>query len=221
MTTKHFTLSAEKRERAGKGVARALRRENNIPGVIYGDHKEAVTIQLPVKEVTLEHQKGHLFTELCDLQVDGKKELVLVRDVQIDPVSDRILHVDFLRVSPKTMIHVNVPVHFLNQETSIGLKAGGTLNVVKHEVELICQATNIPEFIEVDLATAEIGDALKIHNVKLPSGTKPAISDRDFTIATIATPRKLIEEEPVAAAADAAPAEGAAAPADAKAEDKK
>jgi len=221
--TKHFALSAEKRERAGKGVARKLRAKNQIPGVIYGDHKEAVNIQLPVKEATIEYHKGHMFTNLCDLEVNGKKELVLVRDVQLHPVTDRLEHVDFLRVSPKTMIHVEVPVHFLNQDTCPGLKAGGTLNIVQHEVEVICQATNIPEFIEADLATAEIGDAIKIHDVKLPAGAKSA-SEKDFTIATIAVPRKLVEEEPVAAAADAAaPAEGAAAPAAdaAKAEEKK
>lgn len=218
--TKHFALSAEKRERAGKGVARKLRVKAQIPGVIYGDHKEAVMIQLPVKEVTMEYHKGHMFTNLCDLEVSGKKELVLVRDIQLHPVTDRVEHIDFLRVSPKTMIHVEVPVHFLNQDTCPGLKAGGTLNVVQHEVELVCQATNIPEAIEIDLANAQIGDALKIHDVKLPSGTKSA-SEKDFTIATIAVPRKLVEEEPAAEAA--APAEGAAAPAAdaAKAEEKK
>jgi large subunit ribosomal protein L25 len=205
--TKHFALSAEKRERAGKGVARELRRESNIPAVIYGDKKEAVSIQLPVKEVTLEYQKGHMFTTLCDLTVDGKKELVLVRDVQIHPVTDRVLHVDFLRVSPKTTLKVNVPVHFSNQETSPGLKKGGTLNVVRHDVELVCQATNIPEVLEIDLSAVQIGDAIKIRGVKLPAGAKPAIADRDFTIATIAAPRvAIVEDEPAeGAAAEAKP----------------
>lgn len=186
--TKHYALSAEARDRAGKGVARALRREDKIPGVIYGDAKEAVSIELPVKEVTMEYHKGHMFTTLCDLEVSGKKTLVLVRDVQVHPVTDRVLHVDFLRVSPKTTLKVSVPVHFLNQETSKGLKKGGTLNVVRHEVELVCQATNIPEFVELDIADAEVGSALKISAVKLPAGAKNAI-DRDVTIATIAMPR--------------------------------
>jgi large subunit ribosomal protein L25 len=186
--TKQYALSAETRERAGKGVARALRREAKIPGVIYGDAKDAVNVELPVKEVTLEYRKGHMFTTLCDLEVDGKKQLVLVRDIQIHPVTERVLHVDFLRVTPKTTLKVNVPVHFLNMETSKGLKLGGTLNVVRHEVELICQATNIPEFVELDIADAAVGEALKISAVKLPAGAKNAI-DRDVTIATIAMPR--------------------------------
>src|SRR5690606_36408414 len=128
--TKHYALSAEKRDRAGKGVARALRRENKIPAVIYGDSKDAENIALPVKAVTMEYHKGHMFTNLCDLEVEGKKTLVLVRDIQIHPVSDNVLHVDFLRVTPKTTITVSVPVHFTNEEEWPGLKAKGTLNVV-------------------------------------------------------------------------------------------
>lgn len=186
--TKHYALSAETRERAGKGVARGLRREAKIPGVIYGDAKPSVNVELPVKEITLEYRKGHMFTTLCDLEIDGKKQLVLVRDLQIHPVTERVLHVDFLRVTPKTTLKVNVPVHFLNQETSKGIKLGGTLNVVRHEVELICQATDIPEFVELDIADAAVGEALKISAVKLPKGAKNAI-DRDVTIATIAMPR--------------------------------
>ncbi len=200
--TKHYALSAETRDRAGKGVARALRREAKIPGVIYGDSKEVVTIELPVKEITLEYQKGHMFTNLCDLEVDGKKNLVLVRDLQIHPVTDRVLHVDFLRVSPKTTIMVHVPVHFINEEKCPGLKAGGTLNIVKHDLELVSLATAIAEFVEVDLEGLEIGDAVKLSNIKLPAGAKSA-SDRDFTVATIAAPRKLLEEEDAEAAAKA------------------
>lgn len=202
--TKHYALSAAKRDRAGKGVARALRREAKIPGVIYGDAKEAVSIELPVKEITLEYMKGHLFTNLCDLNVDGSKNLVLVRDLQIHPVSDRILHVDFLRVTNKTTIKVSVPVHFINEEKSPGMKAGGALNIVCHDLELVSLANNIAEFVEVDLDGLEIGDTVKISNIKLPAGAKSA-SERDITVATIAAPRKLLEEEPVAEAA-AAPA---------------
>jgi large subunit ribosomal protein L25 len=205
--TKHYALSAAKRERAGKGVARALRRENKIPGVIYGDNKEAVAIELPVKEITLEYHKGHMFTNLCDLTVDGAKQLVLVRDLQIHPVTDNVLHVDFLRVSPKTTLKVHVPVHFTGHEESPGMKRKGVLNVVRHDVEIICLATDIPEQIEVDLTPFNIGDAIKISAVKLPKGAKPAIEGRDFTIATIAQPRAVIEEE----AAPAAEGEAAAA----------
>lgn len=202
--TKHYALSAAKRDRAGKGVARTLRRENKIPGVIYGDNKEAETVELPLKEITLEYHKGHMFTNLCDLEVDGKKNLVLVRDLQIDPVSDKVLHVDFLRVTPKTTLNVNVPVHFTGHEASPGMKRKGVLNVVRHDVEMICLATQIPEQLEVDLTPFNIGDTIKISAVKLPAGAKPAIKDRDFTIATIAAPRTLVEEDAPAAEGEAA-----------------
>lgn len=220
--TKHYALSAEKRERAGKGVARELRRENKIPAVIYGDAKEPENIALPIKEVTMEYHKGHMFTNLCDLTVDGKKQQVLVRDVQLHPVTDNVLHVDFIRVSAKTTIVVHVPVHFTGHEECPGLKAKGTLNVVRHDVELVCRATDIPEQIEIDLSKFEIGDAIKIGGVKLPNGTKPAIADRDFTIATIVPPRLLLEEEDAANAEKADAAAAAESEAAAKAEaDKK
>lgn len=222
--SKHYALSAEKRERAGKGVARALRREKKIPAVIYGDSKDAENIQMTVKEVSMEYNKGHMFTNLCDLTVDGKKQLVLVRDVQVHPVTDNVEHVDFIRVTPKTTITVDVPVHFTNEETSKGIKNGGSLTVVRHELELICKATDIPEQIEIDLADFEIGDAVKISDVKLPAGVKSVIQGRDFTIATIAAPRKLLEEEDAenAAKADAAAAAASEAAAAAPAEgDKK
>lgn len=218
MSTNRIQLSADKRERAGKGVARALRREDKIPAVIYGDNKPPVTISLPEKEITLEYRKGHLFTSLTDIDVSGEKYLVLARDVQIHPLTDRLEHADFLRVSPKTRIAVEVPLDFINQETCAGLKAGGVLNIVRHEVEFLCAATDIPESIEVDLSGYDIGDAIKISAIKLPSGVTPTIKDRDFTLATIAAPRALVEETPAAAAAEgaegaAAPAAGAAAPA--------
>ena len=221
--TKHYALSAEVRERAGKGVARALRREKQIPAVIYGDNKEAESISLPVKEVTLEYHKGHMFTNLCDLTVSGKKQLVLCRDLQIDPVSSFVLHADFLRVTPKTTIHAHVPVHFSNEETCPGLKAKGTLNVVRHELELICLATDIPEGITVDLTPFNIGDVIKLSSVKLPKGVKSAITGRDITIATIAAPRKLLEEEDAenAVKAEAAAAAAAEEAAKAAAEEKK
>lgn len=210
--TKHYALSAETRDRAGKGVARALRRENKIPAVIYGDAKEAETIALPVKEVTMEYHKGHMFTNLCDLVIGGKKQLVLARDVQLDPVKDTVLHVDFMRVTPKTTIVVHVPVHFLNEDKAPGVKAGGSLTIVRHELELVCKATEIPESVEIDISTAEIGDAIKIDGIKLPSGTKSAYN-RDVTIATIAAPRLLLEEE------DAINAEKAAVEAEKAAEE--
>jgi large subunit ribosomal protein L25 len=210
--TKHYALSAETRDRAGKGVARALRRENKIPAVIYGDSKDAETIALPIKEVTMEYHKGHMFTNLCDLTVGGKKQLVLARDVQLDPVKDRVLHVDFMRVTPKTTIVVHVPVHFQNEDKAPGIKAGGTLTVVLHDLELVCKATDSPAEVVIDLSKAEIGDAIKISEITLPTGTKSGYQ-RDVTIATIAAPRLLLEEE------DALNAEKAAVEAEKAAEE--
>ncbi len=221
--TKHYALSAETRDRAGKGVARALRREKKIPAVIYGDAKDAENIAMTVKEVTMEYHKGHMFTNLCDLTVAGKKHLVLARDIQIDPVSDEVLHVDFMRVTPKTTIHAQVPVHFKNEENCPGIKNKGTLNIVRHDLELICLATNIPEEITIDLTPFNIGDTIKINNVELPKGVKPAIQGRDFTIATIVPPRKLLEEEDAenAVKAEAEAAKAAEEAAKAAAEEKK
>lgn len=216
--SKKYTLAAQKRDRAGKGVARALRREKRIPAVIYGDNKPPVMISMEENPVRLEHMKGHMKTNLCELKVDNETILTLVRDIQCHAATDKIEHIDFMRVSPKTSIHVKVPVHFLNQETSPGLKAGGVLNVVEHEIELICAASDIPEAIEVDLGAVAIGGDVKISDVKLPKGAKPKISDRDFPIASIVEPTVYVEPEPEAAPAAAAPAAGADA---AKADDKK
>lgn len=213
MTTNRIQLSAAKRERAGKGVARALRRENRIPAVIYGDGKPPVTISLPDKETNLEYRKGHLFTSLTDLDMGGEKALVLARDVQLHPVTERVEHVDFLRVTPKTRISVNVPVEFTNEAECQGLKDKGVLNIVHHELELLCVATDIPESIPVDLKGYEIGDAIRISAVKLPAGASlVGHDDEDFTVATIIAPRALADEATAAAAA-AAVAATAAAPA--------
>lgn len=216
MTTKHYAVTAEARDRAGKGVARALRRDKKIPGVIYGDGKAPASISLGEKDITLEYLKGHMFTTLCDLNVGGTKTLALARDVQLHPVTDRVTHVDFLRVSPKTTLVVHVPVHFKNTELCIGIKAGGVLNIVSHDVEMSCIATEIPEEIEVDVTKFEVGDAIKISDAKMPAGATPVVKNKDFTLATIIAPRALVEATPAAgaegaAAAGAAPAAGAAA----------
>lgn len=196
MSTKSYALKAESRDRAGKGVARALRREKKIPAVIYGDKKEAVPIALPFHEVNTEYHKGHMYTTICDMDLDGKKHMLLVRDVQVHPVNEDVLHVDFLRVSDKTKIEIEVPVHFINHEQSPGLdEGGGVLNVVRYQVELMCSAVNIPEHIDVDLSGKEIGDSIKMSDAVLPEGTKPVIDDRDFTIATIQEPKEYVEEE--------------------------
>ena len=205
--TKHYALSAAKRDEAGKGVARALRRENRLPAVIYGDNKAPVTISLPAKEVGIEYHKGHMFTTICDMNLDGEKIQVLARDVQVHPVRDTVMHVDFLRVSDKTRLKVNVPVHFTNYEDSPAGTAKGVLNIVRHEVEVFCLAKNIPDAINVDLAKAEIGDTIHISNADMPDGAKPVIDDRDFTLATIAAPKRIEVEEEASEGADVAPDE--------------
>lgn len=210
----HYVLTAAKRDQAGKGAARSLRRENRIPAVIYGDKKEPVLISLPSKEVNIEYYKGHMFTNLCDMDVDGQKQLLLARDVQLHPVTDVVEHVDFIRVTPKTKIAVYVPVKFINEDKSPSLSSRGTLNVVRHEVELFCTAIDIPEYVEVNVEGKEHGDAVKISNAVLPKGTSPVITNRDFTIATLVPPRTADQdaaEAPAAAAPAAAPAPAAKA----------
>ena len=195
-------MTAQVREGTGKGTARSLRRENKIPAVIYGNNKAPVTITMAEKEITMEYHKGHLFTTLVDIDVDGKKELVLARDVQTHVVTDNILHVDFLRVSAKTKIAVMVPVNFINEEASPAMSAGAILNTVRHEVELNCKATEIPESIDVDLTGKEYGESVNISDASLPNGVTPVIDDRDFTIATLVEPKKADEPEETAEAAE-------------------
>lgn len=215
--SKNYALTASKRERAGKGVARALRRENSIPAVIYGDHKEPLMISMPIKEVSLRFGQGGMKTHICDITVDGKKETVLARDVQLNPVTDRIEHVDFMRVGPKTKLTVHVPIHFTNQEISPGIKSKGVLNIIHHDLELRCAAGDIPEALEIDLSAADLGDGLKLSAIKLPKGSEiMGHKGDDITIATIVAPTvKAVDEAAAATAAAgaAAPAAAAAAPA--------
>jgi large subunit ribosomal protein L25 len=213
--SRNYGLSAQKRDQAGKGVARALRREDRVPAVIYGDNREPENVSLPLKELSLTYRKGVMKTHLCDLEVGDNKYLVLARDVQIHPVNDRPIHVDFLRVTPKTTITVDVPVHFTDLDNCPGIKLDkGVLNVVNHSVRLICQATSIPERLEVSLAGKKIGDALKISQVTLPSGVKVPKGMEEETIGAIVPPT-VYAESSSAAATDAAadPAAAAAAPA--------
>lgn len=220
--TAHYTLKAENREQAGKGVARSLRRQAKAPAVIYGDGKEPVKISLCEKEINLAYGRGHMLTSLCDLEVAGKTQLVLARDVQLHPVTDMVEHVDFLRVNEKTKIAVMIPVHFINADKAPGLKDGGVLNIVRHDVELHCIAVSIPESIDVNLEGKNLGDAVKISDAILPQGTSPVIRDRDFTVATLVAPKAYVEEEikpiedPAAATAEGAPTAGAAPATDAK-----
>lgn len=214
------TLKAEARTKSSKGVVRSLRLEGRVPAVIYGDKKTPELISVSYKDVNALYQTGTFTSHLLDIDIDGRKERVIPRDVQREPVRDFIIHVDFLRLGKNATITVDVPVHFVNQEASPGLKAGGVLNIVRHEIELVCPAESIPEAIEIDLAGVEMGSSIHISSVKLPKGVKPTISDRDFTVATVAAPAAVVSAEasaPAAAAAAApaaaAGAKGAAAPA--------
>ena len=186
MSHESYELKAEAREGVGKGSARLVRRNGKIPAVIYGDKQPPLPIAVDYKELYYKIHGGGFMTTIATIDVDGKKVQVLPKDYQLDPVRDVPLHVDFLRVGKDTIVTVNVPVHFVNEEKSPGIKRGGVLNVVRHEVEFTVPANAIPEFITVDLAGLEIGASVHISHIKLPDGVKPVIQDRDFTVATVA-----------------------------------
>lgn len=208
------TIAAEARSRAGKGTARATRLKGRVPGVIYGEKQTPELISVESRELLKEMHKGSFFSRLFTIDIGGKTERVLARDVQLDPVSDRPIHVDFQRIGKDSKVRIFIPVHFLDQDQSPGIKKGGVLNIVRHEVEFFCQPDNIPEALSISLAGMEIGHSIHISAFELPQGIKPVIQDRDFTVATIAAPTKEDEAAPKAeAAAAAAPAAGAAAPA--------
>jgi large subunit ribosomal protein L25 len=202
------TLVAQPRDRAGKGVARATRREGRVPAVIYGGKEPPVLVALEMKDLARRAHGAGFFTHLLELDVGGKKHRVLPRDVQFHPLKDHPIHVDFLRVAKDATIEVAVPVEFINQEASPGLKRGGVLNIVRHEVDVICPVEAIPEHITIDMTGFAVGDSIHISHVKLPPNVKAAIADRDFTIATIVAPSGLKSDD---AAADAAEAEASAA----------
>ncbi|MQP67718.1 50S ribosomal protein L25/general stress protein Ctc [Niveispirillum sp. SYP-B3756] len=186
--TQIIALAATARDRAGKGTARATRRDGRIPAVIYGNKEKPVMIALDNTKFTRELHRPGFFTHLFDIELDGVKHRVLPRDVQLDPVYDRPLHVDFLRVSDTTEITLKVPVEFVNVETCPAIKRGGMLNVVRHDIEVYARAAAIPEKIIVDLAGIDVGASIHISAVKLPEGVRPTIDDRDFTIATLVAP---------------------------------
>jgi large subunit ribosomal protein L25 len=190
-----LTLSAEARDRAGKGASRALRKEGRVPAVIYGNNEEPQMVHVEEKILAKLLGTGHFFNSVVMVEVGGKKVRTLPKDVAFHPVSERPLHADFLRVSEHAQVHVNVPVVFINEEKSAGLKRGGVLNVVRHELELIVDAAEIPDDITIDLSGTDVGDSIHISAVTLPKGAKSAIDDRDFTIATIVAPSALKSQE--------------------------
>ena len=203
------SLKATVRPRAGKGAARQSRRDGNVPAVIYGDNKTPETIAIEYSILWKQVIKGHFTSTAFELDVDGKKHIVLARDLQVDPVRDMPIHVDFLRVGKDGIISVSVPVRFTNETLSPGLKRGGVLNIVRHNIEVYCNYARIPQFFEVNLEGLEIGRAIHVSAIKMPDGISPVIKSRDFTIATIAGALKG-DDEATATATDAAAAPAAA-----------
>ena len=222
-------IKAYVRAGSGTGDARATRREAKVPAVIYGDGRAPETVALFSNELVNVMNRGRFLSSLLDLDIDGTKVRVIPREVQLDPVNDKLVHVDFQRVSPGSRIRVDVPVRFINEAASPGLKRGGVLNIVRHEIEVTCPAEAIPDRFEFSLDGLDIGRSIHISAIALPEGVKTTIQNRDFTVATIAGHK--VEEEaapeaalvgegaaPAAAAAEGAEgAPAAAAPPDAKA----
>jgi large subunit ribosomal protein L25 len=195
-------LAAEMRERAGKGASRAVRRTGRVPAVIYGLGQPAVTIHVEEKVLVKQLSTGHFMNSVIEIAVDGGAAVrTLPRDVQFHPVTDRPIHVDFLRLSGDAVITVQVPVHFVDEDKSPGMKRGAVLNIVRHELQLDCPSNAIPDQIEISLAGRDVGDSIHISAVVLPAGVTSHIHDRDFTIATMVAPSALKSETDAAEAA--------------------
>lgn len=210
-------FKAETRTTVGKGAARAARRAGFVPVNIYAKGKENVSLNVESRVISNEYFRGGFMNKIVSLDVNGKELFAIPRDIQLNPVSDKIEHADFLAVDEKSVVKVFVPLHFLNTDKSVGIKRGGALNIVRHKVELLCPVASIPAKLEIDIATLDIGGSIHINNLELPKGVTPALKGRNITIASIAGRSK--DEEPEATATPAAgavPATKAAAAADAK-----
>jgi large subunit ribosomal protein L25 len=210
-------LSATARPKAGKGAARAVRREGRVPAVIYGDNKDPLSISLDFKETKLKIYAGHFLTTVCNLDVGGTKHRVIPRDFQLDPVTDNPLHVDFLRLGEGAQVRVRVPIHVVNAEGAPGIKRGGTVNIVTHTISVQCSADHIPQAFEVDLTGLDINYSRHLSDVKIPEGVR-VLEHGDITLVTIVPPSGYAEEmkqaaEAASAAASAAAAAAAAPPA--------
>jgi large subunit ribosomal protein L25 len=198
-----LTLPAEARERAGKGASRSLRREGRTPAVIYGGKEEPTLIHVEQKELVRQLMTGHFMNSIVNIEIGGKTVRTLPKDVAFHPVTDRPTHVDFLRLSADAKVEVQVPVVFVNEDASPGLKKGGVLNIVRHELELVCPSDAIPDEIQIDVTGRDVGDSIHISDVSLPKGVTSAITDRDFTIATLVAPSALKSSEGDTTTADA------------------
>ena len=193
--SEQLTLPAEARDRAGKGASRALRREGRVPAVVYGEKKEPLSIHVEEKLLSRMLSTGHFMNSVVMIDFKGKPQRTLPKAVDFHPVTSRPIHVDFLRIGEHTKVTVAIPVRFDNEEDSPGLTRGGVLNVVQHEIELVCDAAHIPNEIHISLDGMDIGDSVHISEVKLPEGVTPANTDEDFTVATIVAPSAMKAEE--------------------------
>jgi large subunit ribosomal protein L25 len=193
--SEQLTLPAEARDRAGKGASRALRREGRVPAVVYGEKKEPLAIHVEEKLLTKMLHTGHFMNSVVMIDVGGTPTRTLPKAVDFHPVSSRPIHVDFLRIGEHAQVTVAIPVRFDNEEASPGLKRGGVLNIVQHELQLVCDAASIPNEIHIPLDGLDIGDTIHISQVNLPEGVKPANEDEDFTVATIVAPSAMKAEE--------------------------
>ena len=193
---KEVNLDIIGRDKTGKSNCKQLRNMGKIPAVIYGDKKESVYITVDYPKIAKELSRTGFFSTVFSLKLDKKEIKVLPREIQTDPLNDKPIHIDFLRVNNESKINISVPIIFINEEKSPGLKSGGVLNTVRREVDLICKIKNIPEKLEADLTNLEVGSVIHMSDIKLEEDVVPQISDRDFTIATIAAPTVMpVEEE--------------------------
>ena len=213
MSKPQIVLNVDVREGIGRGGARETRRQGKVPAVLYGGDKAPVAISIDKKTIVQALKSGKFISHTVTLEHKGERQLVFAQDIQFHPVTDEPTHLDLYRVEPGQVIRVAVPVHVTGQGVSPGIKRGGAMNIVRHEVWLYAPADAIPEHLEADVSTMEIGDALKISAIKLPEGVRPTIEGRDFTVITIAGRKAKddVAEDKPAAAAEAAPAAGAAA----------
>lgn len=190
----NIVLTVDVREGTGKGAARAARREDLVPGIVYGGKLEPVSVTLRGNEIRKALLGGHFLSNMIEIDHNGKRQTVIARDIQFHPVSDKAMHIDLYRVDEDTKINVNVTVNFTNEAACPALKRGGVLNIVRHDVELLCPAGSIPESVEADLTGLDIGDSLHISAIKLPKGVTPTITDRDFTVATLQGSRAVLTD---------------------------
>ncbi len=193
---KEINLDIISRDKTGKSNCKQLRNTGKIPAIIYGDKKEPTHIAIEYPKIIKELSKTGFFSTVFSLKLDKKEIKVLPREIQTDPLNDKLIHIDFLRVNNESKINISVPIIFINEEKSPGLKSGGVLNTVRREIDLICKINNIPEKLEADLTDLEVGSVIHMSDIKLEQDVVPQISDRDFTIATIAAPTVMpVEEE--------------------------